>query len=45
MKVSGFMCLGMKNICENFHCKKQKKLSNCEVNDINIYHSAPGAFE
>jgi len=25
--------------------QKTKKLSNREVNDINIYHSAPGAFE
>jgi len=31
MKFSGLMCLGMKNICGNFRCKKKstKKLSHC----------------
>jgi len=33
MKFSGLMCLGMKNICGSFRCKKQvwKKLSSCKV--------------
>jgi len=33
MKFSGIMCLGMKYICGNFHCKKVR-LSSRNVNDI-----------
>jgi len=45
MKFSGFMCLGMKNICGYFRCKKKqvrkKLLSNRKVNDVYIYISIP----
>jgi len=48
MKLSGFMCLGMKNICGNFCCKKTstKKVIKLQSEwHIYICHSAPGAFE